>query len=791
MKKKILLLIVTVASILAMVISSGTVAVFADNETTDAPAVDTGAVGDGAEVGADVNQVAPLYNGLDEFEKLAGNKTTELYMLHRKNEVIVFAVKDVASGKVTYSVPANSTAIKDDATRLEVWSAGIVNYQDKSNVAQKCSTGSAVAAGKYTVTKIENGVRILFKFPEETKGFEVPMTFALKDDHFDVSVEMNDIKVEEATENELLSVSVMPYYGSAAYGQDGYILIPDGSGALMDNSFLALDKGVKYYSTYIYGRDATLNTSLKIGHTEPTVLPVVGTKAGDSAWLGVIETGDAVAMVKAVSARENFPYTTAYCELIYNKTDAFKTKTNWNIKDYQQVTLEHTDLKAATVRFYSMHGEDADYVGMAKTYRDYLVEQGAGSDIKADIPFYVEAVGAFQKTESVFGFVTDVTKTATTFNQTKTMLDYLSNKGIKNINLRYTGWMKGGVDNSVVTNANHESLLGSVDELLDLNEYVEKLGGTTYLELDIVNIYKNKSGWSPNKYSIRNILNNHAVQYIYRRSTGMKSDYEYYLCKPSLFKQQVTKFFADYDKLSAIKGISAGSLAENNYSDFNNSHDVFTDAQQTSDYMVEALALIKENVGEKGSLMVDTGNSYSYVSADVIAGLPMYNNGYEFTFTDVPFAQIALHGLVTYTETAHNLTFDGTIQLLRQLETGAAPYYILTDAESSVFLNTRLNDIYTSQYKTWADTAAKDYKVLAEVLNGYCDKEITDHNIITTDVRATVYGGERVVIVNYGKTDYTLGDTTVAAKGYLVMTADEYAAKTTVSTETTEGGAEQ
>ena len=791
MKKKLLLLIVTVASILAMVISSGAVAVFADNDDNQAEFVDTGVVGDGATVEGE-NDVATLYNGIEEFEKIAGSKTTELYMLNRKNEVVVFAIKDVASGVVTYSVPANSTVVADEATKLEVWSAAIVNYQDKSKVTQKCSTGSAVKAGQYSVEKIKDGVKITFKFPDVDKGtgFTVPMTFALKDDHFDVSVLMNDIVVDEKSTSELLSVSVMPYFGCANYGEEGYILLPDGSGSLMDNNYMALDGGVKYYSTYIYGRDSALDTALKLGHTESSVLPVVGTKAGDRAWLGVIETGEAVSMVKAVSAREKFPFTTAYCEFIYNKTDVFATKTKWNIQEYQQVTLEHTDLDNATVRFYAMHGEDSDYVGMAKTYREYLVEKGVGADLNKDLSFYLETVGAFQKTESVFGFVTDVTKVSTDFAQTQKMVEYLAKKDIKNINLRYTGWMKGGVDAGLVKDAKHESALGSVDELLSLNKYIEAQGGKTFLELEIVKVY---GSGNPNKYSIRNILNNHAAQSIYRRSTGMPSDYKYYLCRPSLFGEQVTKFFKGFDKLNEIKGISLGSIGNVNYSDFNNAHESFMDAQQSSALMADALADAKKNMGDKGAVMVDNGNAFTYENATVIAGLPMYNNGYECTFTDVPFAQIALHGLVEYTESAHNLTFDANTQKLRQLETGTAPYYVLTESESSIFLNTRLSDIYTSQYKTWADVAAKDYKELSAVLNGYCDKQITDHDLITTDVRATVYGGERVVVINYGKTDYALGDATVTAGGYLVMTADEYSAKINVTTdeETQEGGVEQ
>ncbi len=783
MKKKLLLLFVTALSILAMVIASGSVMVFADNEET--PPVDTGTIGSDGD-GDLKTDVAPLYEGLDEFKKIAGSKTTELYMLEKAKKYIVFAVKDVKSGVVTYSAPAEVTSIENESTRNEVLSSAILNYQDKSKVAQRCLTADAIISGDYKVEKLANGVRITYEFPDASKGrgFTLPITYTIKDNHFDVSVEMNKIKVDKKSESHILSISVMPYYGCALYGEEGYVLLPDGSGALMENSYLALDGGVKYYSTYVYGRDSALNTTLKLGRSETTVLPIVGTKAGDRAWLGVIESGDASSMIKAVSARESFPFTTAYVEFLYNKTDVFTTKNAWNIQDYEQVTLEHTDLDNATVRFYTSTGDDADYVGMAKSYREYLVEKGVGSTVSEDLPFYLETMGAFQKTESVMGFVTDVTKTSTTFSQAQTMVEYLNKKDIKNINLRYTGWTKGGADNGLTANAKHESLLGSKDELLELNKYIESQGGTTYLELEVVEIIKGK----PNKFSIRNILNNHAEQAIYLRSTGMPSDYTYYLCKPSLFEGQINKFFADYDELKAIKGIAAGSLAKNNYSDFNNSHDSFADAQQTSTMMTAALANIKNNVGKDGKVMVDTGNSYSFVSADVIAGLPMYCNGYEMTFTDVPFAQLALHGLVTYTETAHNLTFDTKTQLLRQLETGAAPYYVLTDSESAVFLNTRYNYIYSSQYKTWADTAAKDYKLLASVLNGYCDKQITDHDIITNDVRATVYGGERVVLVNYGEKDYALGDATVSAGGYLVMTVGEYAQKT--ATQATEGGVE-
>ncbi len=775
MKKRIIFLILTVMSVLAIMVSTGAVAVLADEETTITD-IDTGMVNENARVENNPD-AAPLYTDISEFEKIAASSSKELYMKKIEGKAVIFAIKDIKSGNVLYSAPADCTKL-GDAQSSELTNHAVLNYLDTQGVSQKANTNAAIASGKYKIEKITDGVRITYSFPDVKKGqgFTVPMTFVLKDDHFDVSVEMNDIVVDSETKSDLMSISVMPYFGCAEYTDDGYMFVPDGSGALIANDFTALDGGVKYYSTYVYGRDSTLNVSSKLGHTEATTITAFGTKINDSAWVGIIESGDAVSMVKAVSARESFPYTQNYCEFMYNKSDVFQSKTNWNIKDYRQTALEPTDLEKATVRFYDLAGEDADYVGMAKSYRKYLVEKGAGSKLSADLPFYADIVGAFQKTESVIGFVTDVTKTATTFKQAENIVNTLSGLGIKNINVRYTGWMNGGTQTSIVTNSDYESNLGSKEDLINFNKTVEAQGGTTFLELELVEMYKTKSGWSANKFAVRNILNNHAEQFIYKRNTGMAAeDYKYYLCRPEYFQTQVDSFFEDFAGYG-IKGVSAGTLGSANYSDLNNSNEDYRDAQQVNTAMANALASIEKNLGESGKVMVNTGNGAMLPYTDVVIGAPMYNNGYEMTYTDVPFLQIALHGLITYTETAHNLCNDGQTQLLRQLETGTVPYYLFTEAESSVFLNTRLNYIYSSQYNTWKDTAAADYKTLAGVLNGYCDKEITDHEIITENVRATTYDGKMVVVVNYGSDAYNLGGTEIAGFGYAVMTADELAA---------------
>ena len=142
---------------------------------------------------------------------------------------------------------------------------------------------------------------------------------------------------------------------------------------------------------------------------------------------------------------------------------------------------------------------------------------------------------------------------------------------------------------------------------------------------------------------------------------------------------------------------------------------------------------------------------------------------------EIPFLQIALHGLINYTESAHNLNSSPTLQMLRQLETGSAPYYIFTEAENSVFLNTNFNYIYSSQFNTWKDSAISNYKTLSSVLNGYCDDYITDHEIITDKVRATTYGDDLFVLVNYSSEEYDCYGIKVPAEGYATSTAKAFA----------------
>lgn len=773
MKKKLKFLYIALAFVLVFTLSSTSFLVSADEIAEDETPTEQ------VDLTDEVKVTEPVFSGIEEFEKIAELGGLRLYMLDKTNEWVCFGIEDIESGEVWYSIPQNIESITMATRKKEAKSTGVITYQNEKKNDSYLYTSDAVRKGNYKIEKIENGVRITYDFPTkltEAKkvlyGFTIPMIFRLtKDGGFEGGVEFTNIKVEEESEHEIISVAVMPFFGGADYESDGYMFVPDGSGAIIENDFESLDGLSKRIAFTTYGTDGALNTKYSLGKSSSVVLPVFGTNGGDKGFLAVINKGDAVSKVVAMPSRATVPYTSLYAEFTYNYQDTFDTTSNWFNKAYNQVAYSYSKIDCCSVVYYPLVGDDADYVGMAKRYRKYLVDEvGVEANTSPDVTLNIDTMGAITKSVSKFGFIVDAIQKVTTFDEAGQMLTELNKSGVKNVDLRMTAWTDGGVKSTFVDGATPEAELGGEKGIKNLISTAKELGSDLYFDIDICTAYSGTFSWPIRKIAVRNILNEYAEKGFFRRDNGLlrNSDDSYYLINPRYYEKQLT-LFTDEFKGYNQSNISLGSLGSTLYSDFNNGSK-FTNRQETEELAKKALELAKE---KQGSVVVDNGNAYTYAYADKIISLPMYSSGNELTTSDVPFAQIALHGLIEYTESAHNLCDDPTIQFLRILETGAMPYYLLTWSESTVFLDTDFNTIYSSNFYTWNETAIKDYKTLSSIFDGYCDKEITDHVKINENVRYTTYDDSLTVVVNYGDTDYDFGGATVKAGSYIVVKEGE------------------
>ena len=769
MKKQFRFLCLMLAIALVFTLSSATFSVSAETPDADGAAVEETAIEETEKV------VEPAFDSLDEFEKIGATGDLELYMLDKTKEWVCFAVRNTKTEKIWYSMPQMLDSITVANKKKEARSTAVITYQNESKEDAYLYTSDAIKAGNYKIEEIENGVRVTYNYPlkqlknkKKILGFTIPMVFRLTENGgFEAGVEFSAIKCEKESEYNLISVSVLPYFGSAKYQSDGYMMVPDGSGALIANDYVPLDGITKKLVLDVYEKDGSINNNYQIINTENTVVPVFGTKGDDQGFVAVINKGDAVSKIEALPARVAVPYTSVYATFIYYYQDTFDTTNNWFNKAYNQIAYNYSDIECCSVVYYPLEGEETDYFGMAKRYRKHLteVEGVKANNISPDVSLNIDTIGAITKTVSKFGFIVDAVQEVTTFDQAGEMITKFKEAGVDSMDFRYTGWMDGGIEGRFVTNAKPESVLGGKTGLKNLISTAENNNTNLFFDVDIVNTYKGKFNWSIRKVAVRNILNEYVEQGFFNLDIGVKkADGLHYLVCPSYYKTEIEKFTKDFKQYNQ-ENISFADLGENLYSNFYNGSK-FLNRQQSEEYVKQALETAS---GSYKNITVDNGHAYTYKYANKVVGLPMYTSGYTMTGTDIPFIQIALHGLVEYTESAHNLADDPNVQFLRILETGAMPYYLLTWSESTVFLDTTFNTIYSSNFYTWNETAIKDYKTLSSVFNGYCDKEITDHEIITENVRSTVYGDSLKVVVNYGETDYVYNGATVKAGGFIVV----------------------
>lgn len=574
----------------------------------------------------------------------------------------------------------------------------------------------------------------------------------------------------------LVAVDVLPYFGAAHSTDEGYIFVPDGCGALIYLNNGKVDASP--YGGVIYGSDhglAAPPASLVRG--QQNYLPVFGLKKGDAAFLAILEEGDSIAQVNADIAGRQISYNMVYPqfrtmaqttaqlqgempERIHGQASQWVNTSQRMINVYQQ-ELVPSDL---TIRYGFLHGERADYVGMAQLYRDHLF--AGGQTPKEEFPFFLELVGAINDVRPILGVPLPSMEPLTTFADVQTVVEAFAKRDVPPT-LTLSGWLEGGLNHLVPSKVRLESSLGTSLDFTRLVRFLEEEGVDFFPAVDILLVHGTRLGEFMGRSEASRFLNRAQAQvdreYVFSPMTSEFVHNRSWVLSPGRINQLLQDFLQDYDQY----GIGQMALKDLGYllhSDFRQGQEIYR--PEAKERILQALGSL---TGERGiRLQVSGGNAYLFPFVDSILNLPFRSGRQDLVDEEVPFFPIVIRGFVDYAGEPLNFAADYQTAVLKTVETGASPYFLGFYGESSFLKQTNFNYLYTGQVASWFDQAVALYHQLNGDLRGFRGEPIIGHGKLEENVYQTIYP-QGSVIVNYNPHPVVVGPLRIEARDYLVV----------------------
>ncbi|WP_342555629.1 DUF5696 domain-containing protein [Paenibacillus sp. FSL R7-0652] len=602
-------------------------------------------------------------------------------------------------------------------------------------------------------------------YGEEENGSEsvvVPVHYRLEEGRLRVSIPENGIQYPDTM--KIQSLSLLPFFGASGPKDKGYSLVPDGSGSLI--YFNNKKTSVSPYSTALYGSDHAVNQLTQIQKEQIARIPVFGMSYGDKGYLAVIDKGDAVASVEAdVSGRLN-QYNTVHSSFALSSMEEVTLTNGWRSSTVKRFQAQPFHNEMAVV--YQFLGADhASYSGMAAAYREYLTEQKKLTRLADDtkLPFYVELIGGIPKKKFFLGIPYNAYEPLTTFEEAQDILKEMQSLGVKDIQLRYSGWFGGGIHHDMPKSIDVDKKLGGTKGLHSLQAYAQQHGFGFYPDVSFLEAFPEAKGFKKS-YASRQITGKLAQLFPYRISTFTRDDEVSpgYVISPEAVPGIVSGFLQDYKQMG-LSGLSLRDLGEQLNSDFNRANVI--NREQAKEVVKQQLEQIQSS---GAALLVEGGNSYAGPYARHIVDAPVSSSGFNITDEAVPFFQMVYHGYVQYTGKAWNMADDqdSHMQMLRAIETGSAPYYTWFYADPSAIKLTSFDALFSADYRRWIQESAARYQELSSVLQDVQNQSIVKHEKLSKGVYQTTFEKGKTVIVNYNDTAVDLNGIRVAAKSYQV-----------------------
>ncbi len=608
------------------------------------------------------------------------------------------------------------------------------------------SAGAAV-----TCTQVEKGVDAVVDFAEV--GQRIKVQIRLEGDSVAVTVPADGI--EEYGETTICGLYLMPAMGATYLDEKaGYMLVPEAAGAIINFSN-GKGIGTTPFSKRIYGTNIGVEKSVLTELNRPAeqvTMPVFGLARTEEgiAYLAVVEAGHEAAEVMAYPAGVITKYNWAAAHFTLREQYIAQTTRTLGLNSRES----RANLRDMTMRFYILTGDEANYNGMAHRYRRVLEEQGSLKTADTAYRPRIDLLGA----ESVQFLLWNSVEPMTTVEQAGEILTAYEAAGFSAPMVLYRGWQPGGLTYALGSGSTKlEGKLGSKGDLIALAEQVKTSGGKFLLEYDPVQANPDRM------YNMRVDVVRTIGQTVAEIKTGKELYPTLYYLTPSRSAEILSALQKEWG--AHVDGLALTTMPNVLYSYYSNGSNHMRGSTM-ADYRA-AMA------GLDTALALENPLAGYFAEMDAYLDMPLGTTSYSFLSAEVPFLPMVLSGYVPYYSTWLNFESNQQKALLKMVEYGAYPSWLLTGEDVQALINTNSSDIFTAKWDVLLPRALVIDEALADLHAQLDGASIAQHQIVDSDVVRVTYSNGTVLLINYRRADYTADGLTIPAQSWIVLKGGE------------------
>lgn len=639
----------------------------------------------------------------------------------------------------------NTEAVRKKLKRL--FDVGYTNFDDVNNKISSIERSDVVT--KYH--KLENGIALETTYTD----IGITFTFEMWIDENGLNVRIPREKMKEDGDYGFLNITVLPMFGAVTDNvENAFVLFPDTSGAIYDVKPIAGRQSPITADVY-FPRDFDLDDieSNNQQGIKNAMMPFFGIGKNTSGFVGYVTEG------------EMNSYVTMNPSGMVYKINRIEPSLNVR-KSFSYINpagkeLTQTERKIScgnfAVHYCLASGSETDvvtYSDLANSLRKFLVDEGRLFKAEATKTERVNTNLHMLMTTRVDSMVAEFLQVMTSCDDIENIINAMPDKTKANLRVMLLGWQSTGY-NIYPSSGKIANGIGSVKNLF---KFLKENGIDGYMVDDYVSASTNSKYFSKQNDAVYNEAKIPV--------TNEKGD-AYVLNAYKEYRKLVNKRLP-YFKKNGVDGIGFDKIGWYVFDDYQKG--VETNRYQTT---VLYNAMINETHKAGMKVAIQRGNAYTLSAADYLYDIPVKGSSYALIDREVPFYQLVVHGYIPYTlDTPGNMAVDYTQEVLKWVELGAEPTFLLTEEMSEKFKDSTVENAFSTEVDNWMDRIVKVTEEFNSKLGFTANNTMTEHVAVAENVYRVTYSNGNKVYINYNKAEVTVDDVAVKAENYTVVKAD-------------------